>query len=489
MNDSIINLPIPNEPRNTLVMRLRTRRDGQPTYQARRLIPVEQRSNQRNPYRTKSLNTDDFETAKSLAYTWERSLHAKIERGEPLDRIVFRNVAADYIKWATRRVETLDRNGRPLMKANALRREESCLRRYLVPFFGEKDIRSIGLEDIDNFLEWRNDYYIDGPGATEATVEFTRLGEKYQRPAVRSDRPSKSTINKDAVAFSKVIKHGRRAFGISDRSIPRISLPRRQHEPNNRRPRFNDEEWLLLSETAIERCVMATGHTRFYRHVLWGLLELLYGTGLRVSEAMWLQRRHLVLYPVTEKNQKSWDEGPDEWENEDGTLGFAATSFPVIDGKLMELRVVVSPDNQGLKQADHARTVIPTRNFSEVFAHHMGFISEQLHGFGDWFSMPDDQFLFPKPDGERIGSMRRAFEKLLAASVSSESPNGLKLKDGRPRTLGSIRHTYASKQIETGATRDGLGFLADNMGTSTEMIRKHYGQVLRELRADDLQGF
>lgn len=28
-----------------------------------------------------------------------------------------------------------------------------------------------------------------------------------------------------------------------------------------------------------------------------------------------------------------------------------------------------------------------------------------------------------------------------------------------------------------------------HMGTSTEMIRKHYGQALRELRAEDLQNY
>lgn len=102
---------------------------------------------------------------------------------------------------------------------------------------------------------------------------------------------------------------------------------------------------------------------------------------------------------------------------------------------------------------------------------------------------PADFFLFPRPDGERIQSIRGGFESLLNAAISPEFPNGLKLKDGKNRTLTSIRHTYASKQIEAGATKNGLGFLADNMGTSTEMIRKHYGQALRELRVDDLQNY
>lgn len=74
------------------------------------------------------------------------------------------------------------------------------------------------------------------------------------------------------------------------------------------------------------------------------------------------------------------------------------------------------------------------------------------------------------------------------ASRSDEYPNGFTHIDGEKISLSCIRfHTYASKQIEAGASKNGLGLLADNMGTSIDMIRRHYAQELRELRAADLQ--
>ena len=52
-------------------------------------------------------------------------------------------------------------------------------------------------------------------------------------------------------------------------------------------------------------------------------------------------------------------------------------------------------------------------------------------------------------------------------------------------SLTSLRHTYASERIE--AREADLKSIADNMGTTLEMLYKHYSQEIRELRASDLQ--
>ena len=57
--------------------------------------------------------------------------------------------------------------------------------------------------------------------------------------------------------------------------------------------------------------------------------------------------------------------------------------------------------------------------------------------------------------------------------------------DGKKRSLTSIRHTYASERIE--ARSADLKSIADNMGTTVDMLNKHYAQEVRELRAVDLQ--
>ena len=62
---------------------------------------------------------------------------------------------------------------------------------------------------------------------------------------------------------------------------------------------------------------------------------------------------------------------------------------------------------------------------------------------------------------------------------------GLLYHDGRKRSLTSLRHTYASERIEARAAD--LKSIADNMGTTVDMLHKHYSQEIRELRASDLQ--
>ena len=250
MPDTIIDLPLPNEPHQTLVIRLRHRPDGKSTFQARRILPMEQRRNSRNPYKTKSLRTNTVEEAKALAYKWERAMHGKIERKEPLDDISFRRCSESYLAWAVERSKHVDRLGNPLINLNGIRREETCIRRYLIPYFGDRDLRQITQVDVERYVEWRTDYYVDGPGFDETTIDFRRGGKVYSRPAARNVRPSRSTLNKDVVAYNKVLKHARRKHGLSLSMIPRIIFQKNRLEPTNRRPRFDDDEWDLLENTA-----------------------------------------------------------------------------------------------------------------------------------------------------------------------------------------------------------------------------------------------
>ena len=92
--------------------------------------------------------------------------------------------------------------------------------------------------------------------------------------------------------------------------------------------------------------------------------------------------------------------------------------------------------------------------------------------------LPADVWLFCHPDGTRIKSFDNGFDEVL-------SELGLLYHDGKKRSLTSLSHTYASERIESRAVD--LKPIADNMGTTVEMLNKHYSQEIRELRAPDLQ--
>ncbi len=90
---------------------------------------------------------------------------------------------------------------------------------------------------------------------------------------------------------------------------------------------------------------------------------------------------------------------------------------------------------------------------------------------------PEESFIFCHPDGLAIGSLKKGFASLIKhCDVEFD-------RDGNRRTLYSFRHTYATFRIYQGVNHY---VLAQNMGTSVEMIEKYYGHTSTLAQADEL---
>ena len=78
----------------------------------------------------------------------------------------------------------------------------------------------------------------------------------------------------------------------------------------------------------------------------------------------------------------------------------------------------------------------------------------------------------------------KTFTNLLRAIPYKGRTNGLRCDaDGKPRTLYSLRHTYATQRLLHGVdTRT----LAQNMGTSVAYIERHYSHVTTLQKAPEL---
>jgi len=70
---------------------------------------------------------------------------------------------------------------------------------------------------------------------------------------------------------------------------------------------------------------------------------------------------------------------------------------------------------------------------------------------------------FNKP----VNSFKAGFESLL------KNTNLLHDNHGEKRSIYSLRHTYGTFRVIYGKNTD-IFLLAENMGTSVEMIKKHY---------------
>lgn len=77
----------------------------------------------------------------------------------------------------------------------------------------------------------------------------------------------------------------------------------------------------------------------------------------------------------------------------------------------------------------------------------------------------NQELVFCHPDGEPIGSLKKAFESLLTFCEITKGK----------RAIYSLRHLYATFRLKNGVNPY---VLAKNMGTSVEMIEKHYGHLI-----------
>jgi integrase len=91
-----------------------------------------------------------------------------------------------------------------------------------------------------------------------------------------------------------------------------------------------------------------------------------------------------------------------------------------------------------------------------------------------------DVQVFRLADGSSTANLNQTFEQFLDDS-------GLKVGGGSetPRTLYSLRHTYATLQLMDGR---GIHELAKQMGTSVAMLEQHYSKITPELMAHKFAG-
>lgn len=92
-----------------------------------------------------------------------------------------------------------------------------------------------------------------------------------------------------------------------------------------------------------------------------------------------------------------------------------------------------------------------------------------------------DQPVFCLPDGTVTDNLRATFKKFLSDIGMLKDP-----RTNQDRTLYSLRHTYATFALAGSNIPTAL--LATQMGTSEQMISKHYSHLIARMRAADLAG-
>jgi site-specific recombinase XerD len=249
--------------------------------------------------------------------------------------------------------------------------------------------------------------------------------------------PSASTIKTHTSALNYVFDIAIQHQWILKSQIPH---PKNQGRKASRRPHFTREEYRKLVRNMTEWS--KTGHrktTRDIRVLLRDYVLILAHTGMRCG------RESLNL---------KWNQIEFFKHNGDEYLKF------YVDGKTGKRELIAH---------NNIRTYL--ERIKDRF--------EDMKDLSLKECTNSNEYVFRTPDGRIPGNLLRSFEQLLVYC------DLLHDKYGDRRTLYSIRHTYATKQLSKGVN---IHLLAKQMGTSVKMIEEHYSHLVPSMSADMLSG-
>ncbi|OOZ41329.1 hypothetical protein BOW53_04220 [Solemya pervernicosa gill symbiont] len=385
------------------------------------------------PYIRRSLKTDSREEAKQLAEEIFAELNYKSKRGLAVTSRKFRAVAKSFVEQLDARV------AKDTINDKRAHDYKLVIDRYLIPYFGKKSIDNISDADVERYREWRKVYWISGEGSKAEFIEYERGGKLIRSPKRKPKLPSNNTLNKEDSVLRQIFQHGRVHGFITQEEIPII---KNQPVKKNRRPAFDVKEYRRLIRVAYWRYKKAPDeNVAARRRLLHEYVLFMVNAGTRPIEAATLRWRDVETF--TAKNS---------------------------EGEQQEY-IKISVRGKAKK-----RTCVPMPRIA-VYLERIK-AAQIEHGKQNDFTVEPDDLVFRDRYGKSVKSFKKGFDELLEASGLTYDNHNLK------RSIYSLRHTYATFRLIYGGVN--VYDLAENMGTSVQMIEKHYGHLKPEDVAERL---
>jgi integrase len=296
---------------------------------------------------------------------------------------------------------------------------------YLIPFFGRKQIDKISQDDISRFEAWRE----------------TEMAKK----------PAASTIMNHNAALNRVFHTAVVEGWMLKKNIPELKNRGRK---GKRRPDFTMDEWRRVTANLRGWINKAREErTRQMRELLQDYVLILSNTGIRTGkEANDIKWKHL-----------RWHTG------KDGERYLMVS----VKGKTGERELVARDGCDVFFQRIQSR-----------------FPDLAKMSFDVLLKAKIDKYVFRLPDkigkdgklieGVRTNNLRQTFNQFLVDHKLLED------KQGNHRTLYSLRHMYATMRLQV----DNVSHfkLKGQMGTSVQMLEKHYAHMTPIMSAKELAG-
>jgi integrase len=386
-----------------------------------------------------STGFEDEEEAKEKALELFYGAATRAENKLPQSTRRFRNVA----KFALKRMQDeLDADNGKTIYSDYIR----VINNYLIPFFGNYDVANVNVKLLKEYEAWRDLkmgrakeekrlILLKGKSAAEV--------EEILQDAANKFRAAQSTINTHNSALNRVFDEAMLNGWITESIKPNLLNKGVKSES---RGAFTQEEYNFILRHLDKW--KNTGHrkvTREIRELLSLYVGFLAGTGIRHgTETYNLKWRHIRKI------------------EQDGEPPYIAIN---VDGKRGKRELIATDE---------------TAIFL-LMLHELNPRVNQLN-YEDMLKEGVDEYVFVNRSGERVttDALRGAFRKFL--DIHNLRIGGL---DDRPRSLYSLRHTYATKALVAG--RD-IHKLAVQMGTSVAMLEEYYSKVSARMNAAEHAG-
>ncbi|OUJ15025.1 tyrosine-type recombinase/integrase [Acetobacter sp. DsW_063] len=366
----------------------------------------------------RSLGTSDERDALKRAHLEYGRYVARAEMGLDGRDPTINSLIPRYERYLDGKVE------RRRMTALRAKQHKRVVQLYLAQFCGDKPVSYLSAKTIDDFMNWRMTYWTSGPGTQITKQTILRCG----KPVTRRINPKIKTI--PAATTQQMEQSGLYIFlnWLHDEKLIADRIQFRYADKQHvARPAFSTDELKSFFHAIGLRQISASTADADYRSsykwkMFFDYCMFMLETGLRPTEARTLKWKHII--------------------------GF---DYETVMPQMISIRV------QG--KGKH-RTTIPLPQVAITLA-------------GVWTNFKFMHNTAPDPEDYIFANSKRKITEDMDRFMNVILKDSALERDylGTKRTTYSFRHTHITEQI---VDRVDYYSLAKNLGTSVDMIRKHY---------------
>jgi len=418
-------------------------------------------------YKVVSLKTEEREAARKLAFKQYARVEFCLETDVPVFNRPFKEIAADYLKVQQERAATGEiTKDRATVVGTAIR--------TLDLYVGHLQIDSITQDKWNRYPTWRRQH------GRRPSNWLTRKYSKSLKPPKEPDPNEKPkpvstwTIRHEMIVFRSIM-----AYAADRKFIPYTQIPKGDPiKATERREEFTREEYRALHSKARHSWVNKadTARRRWCREMTYLYMLVMCNTGMRPPEGKNLLWRD-VAFTTIDMDTRGKDQSKAEAKKAEQ------------DRKVKEAQAAKKNGKQKPNEKNEAKKAEPLKEYRRIAIlnvrgkgkHRRLVAPENVVDYLERVRKiakvtgPDD-FVFTDFEGKKdtIFYSRYVREML-------EVTGFLKGPAGTQRSSYCFRHTYATLRLSEGVNDI---MLAEQMGTSVQIIQDHYGHIHPVKNAD-----